>query len=143
LDTKATKQLTRFADFDVKFPSMGSGKIVFEMGGDLYRFDADTEKTERVSVQILDDHGTGRGGLRNLAKEINGGSISPDGKRVAATARGEVFTVPAERGPTRNLTKSSGSHERDVAWSPDGKSVAYISDASGETELYVAPANGR
>ncbi len=143
LDSKATKQLTKYTDFDIKFPSMGSGKIVFEMGGDIYRFDAASEKTDRISVQILDDRGTGRGGLRNLSKEVSGGGIAPDGKRAVFTAHGEVFTVPAEKGPTRNLTRSSGSHERDAAWSPDGKSVAYISDVSGEAEIHVAAADGK
>jgi tricorn protease len=143
LDSKTTKQLTKYTDYDIKFPSMGTGKIVFEMGGDLYRFDIVTEKAERIAVQILDDHGTGRGGLRNLSKELNGGGISPDGKRAVVTAHGEVFTVPAEKGPTRNLTRSSGAHERDAVWSPDGKSIAYVSDASGETEIHVVAADGK
>jgi tricorn protease len=144
LDNKTTRQLTFFTDFDIKFPSLGNGKIVFEMGGDLYKYDPTSDKTDKINVRILDDRNTGRGGLKAInAKEIANMSISPDGKRIAITAHGELFTVPAEKGPTRNLTKSPGVHERDAKWSPDGKWIAIISDATGEAELAIAPSNGR
>lgn len=143
LDSKQVKTLTQFADFDIKFPSMNGGKIVFEQGGAIYVFDASTEKATRISVRILEDHNTGRGGLRKVDKEITSAEISPDGKRVVLSAHGEVFSVPAEKGPTRNLTRSPGIHERDARWSPDGKSIAVISDASGEGELMVYPADGK
>lgn len=143
LDNKTTRQHTFFKDFDIKFPSMGSGKIVFELGGDIYKFDPVTEKAEKIVARILDDHNTGRGGLKNVSKEIVTGSISPDGKRVAFNAHGDVFTVPAEKGPTRNLTHSPGVHERDVRWSPDGKWIAVVSDSTGETELHVIPSDGK
>lgn len=143
LDNKTTRQHTFFTDFDVKFPSLGSGKIVFELGGDIYKFDPVSEKAEKIVVRILDDHSTGRGVLKNVAKDIAGSTISPDGKRAAFVAHGEVFSVPAEKGPTRNLTRTSGIHERNARWSPDGKSIAVVSDATGEAELHVISSDGK
>lgn len=143
LDDGSTRQVTHFTDFDVKFPSHGNTGIVFECGGDLYRMDYATEQAKKLAVTIADDRGTARGGLRNVAKEVTSVDVGPDGKRAVVTAHGEVFTVPVEKGPTRNLTRSSGAHERDATWSPDGKYIAVVSDASGETELHIIPADGR
>ena len=142
LKTKKTRKLTDFKDFDVKFPSLGDKAIVFENGGYIYRLDLDTEKAVKVPVHILDDMSTGRGGIRDVSKNVSSYEISPDGKRALFGARGEVFTVPAKHGQTRNLTNTAGAHERNAKWSPDGKSIAYISDASGEDEIYVANQDG-
>ena len=137
------RQLTHFSDFDVKFPSLGKGAIVFENGGWIYRFDLDTEKTHKVPVRILEDHSAARPALVDVSKSVSSYEIAPDGKRALFGARGDLFTVPAETGPTRNLTRTSGVHERNAKWSPDGKSIAYISDASGEDEIYVMAQDGR
>ncbi len=139
---KTTKQLTEFKDFDIKFPSLGNKAIVFENGGWLYLLDLDTHKVRKVKVFINDDMSTGRGGLRDVSKSIASYDVSPDGKRALFCSRGEVFTVPAQHGPTRNLTNSSGVHERDAKWSPDGKWIAFISDTTGEDEIHVVPQDG-
>ena len=121
LGDKTTRQLTHFTDFDIKFPSLGDKAIVFENGGWIYRFDLATEKAEKVPIRILDDLVGGRGGLINVGKNVTSFEIAPDGKRALFDARGELFTVPAKDGPTRNLTNTPGVHERNAKWSPDGK----------------------
>jgi tricorn protease len=139
---KTTKRLTDFRDFDIKFPSLGDRAIVFENGGYLYVLDLATSRLRKLTVYIHDDLNTGRGGLRDVSKNVTGFDVAPDGKRALFCARGEVFTVPAQHGPTRNLTNTSGVHERNAVWSPDGKWIAYISDASGDDEVHVAPQDG-
>jgi tricorn protease len=142
LDSKTTRKLTSFTEFDVKFPSPGSEAIVFENGGFVYRFDLASEKTEKVPVMIADDMVSGRGEVKELAGSVTNYEISPDGKRALFGARGEIFTVPAKNGNTRNLTNSPGVHERNSKWSPDGRWIAYISDRSGEDEIYIMPQDG-
>jgi tricorn protease len=137
LDGKQTKQVTTFSDFDVHFPSSGPSDIVFEAGGALYLLNLADETYKEVSVKVVTDAITMMPGLRNVSDFIDRVSLAPDGKRALVGARGEVFSVPAEKGPVINLTRSSGFAEREPAWSPDGKFAAYWSDASGEYELTV------
>lgn len=141
--TKQTRKLTNFTDFDVKFPSLGPNAIVFENGGYIYKFDLATEKAERVSITVKEDFAIGRGGLKDVSKEVSNFEISPDGNRALFGARGDVFTVPAKHGNTRNLTGTSGVHERNSKWSPDGKWISYISDATGEDEIWLMPQDGK
>lgn len=140
--TKKTERLTDFAEFDIKFPSAGESAIVFENGGYIYRFDIATKKAVKVPVQILEDRLGARGALTDVSKNVNQYEISADGKRALFGARGELFTVPAGDGITRNLTRTPGVHERNAKFSPDGKSVAFVSDSTGEDEIYVGPADG-
>lgn len=142
LETKETRQLTRFTDFDIKFPSIGLRHIVFENGGYIYRFNLQTEQYQRVPVRILDDRLTGRGGLVDASRFIHSWDVSPDGNRALFGARGDIFTVPARSGITRNLTRTPGVHDRNPVWSPDGRYIAFISDKSGEDEIYVMPQDG-
>jgi tricorn protease len=142
LKTRKPRRLTDFTEFAVKFPSLGDTGIVFENGGYLYRLDFQTEKAVRIPVEIREDLAIGRGGLRDVSKETTSYEIAPDGARALVGARGDVFTVPAKNGATRNLTQSPGVHERNAVWSPDGKWIAYVSDQSGEDEIWIRPQEG-
>src|SRR5207249_10196 len=99
-------------------------------------------QAEKVPVRILDDRLGARGGLVDVSHNIVQYEISPDGKRALFAARGDIFTVPAKDGITRNLTRTPGVHERNALFSPDGKKVAFVSDATGEDEIHVGPADG-
>lgn len=141
-ESRETRSLTNFKEFDIKFPSLGPKAIVFENGGHIYRFDLDQEEAVKVPVIIADDMNSGRGKIVKVDTRITNYEISPDGKRALFGARGDIFTVPAKYGNTRNLTDTSGVHERNSKWSPDGKWIAYISDATGEDEIYIMPQDG-
>jgi len=140
--TKTTSKVTHFTDYDVKFPSSNGQWIVFENGGYIYKLDPVTKKTEKVVITLSSDPISARSEIKDGAKYVSAVSLSPDGKRLAVTARGEVFNLPAEQGVTKPITRTPGTHERAAAWSPDGKYITYISDATGETELYMQPAEG-
>lgn len=142
IETRETRKLTHFVDFDIKFPSLGDTAIVFENGGYIYRFDLNSERAEKVTIYLQEDMDSGRSSLVAVSKYLTSYEIAPDGKRALFSARGDLFTVPAKYGPTRNLTTSPGAHDRSPKWSPDGKWIAFISDMSGEDEIYLIPSNG-
>ena len=140
--TKATSKVTNFTEFDVKFPSTNGKQIVFENGGYIYMLDPATKKAEKVNVTLTSDNVYARSEIKDGKDYMTAASISPNGERVAVTARGEVFNLPANQGVTKNITRSPGAHERSAQWSPDGKYIAYISDATGETEIWLQQAEG-
>jgi tricorn protease len=142
LTSKETKKLTDYKDFDIKFPSLGNNAIVFENGGYIYEMDLITEKSEKVKIIIAEDFVSGRSILKDVSKSIANFEISPDGKRALFGAHGDVFTVPEKYGESRNLTQSSGIHERNSKWSPDGKMISYISDKTGEDEIFIQVQDG-
>ncbi len=140
--TKQTEKVTDFTDFDIKFPTAFGNDIVFENGGYIYRFNAVTRKTEKVNIQLADDMNYARSEWKEVSKNISSAALSPNGERLVLTARGDVYNVPSNEGVTRCLTATSGVHERGAEWSADGKYIAYISDKTGETELYMQSPNG-
>lgn len=142
LETKETRKLTDFTDFDIKFPSMGPEAIVFENGGYIYHFDLNKEETVKVPVFISGDLTTSRSRISKVSENISNYEISPDGKRALFGARGDIFTIPEKYGNTRNLTNTSDVHERSSKWSPDGQWIAYISDVTGEDEIYIMKQDG-
>jgi tricorn protease len=142
LASKQITQLTHFTDFDCNWPSLGPDAIIFENGGYLYVFDLATQKEHKLTIYLPGDRDLARPHWANVSKLITDFDISPDGKRGVFTARGDVFTVPAKEGSIRDLTRTPGIREKYVAWSPDGRWVAYMSDRTGEDELYLSPQNG-
>jgi len=135
-------QLTHFTDFDVMWPSLGPDAIIFENGGYLYLFDLATQQPRKLTVYLPGDREFTRRRWANVSKLITDMDISPDGKRAVFTARGDIFTVPGKEGSIRDLTRTPGIREKYAAWSPDGRWVAYLSDRTGEDELYVTPQDG-
>ncbi len=142
IKTQQVHAVTQFTEFAVKFPSLGDTAIVFENGGELYRFDLASEELSKVRVEIQEDFAIGHDAFRDVSHQVTAADISPDGQRAVFGARGDVFTVPAKNGPTRNVTQSPGVHERNPTWSPDGKTLAYVSDATGEDEIWIRPQDG-
>jgi len=137
LASRQIRQLTRFSDFDIKFPSLGPDAVVFEKGGFLYRFDLATEQAEQVHVVIANDQVTQRGGLEDVSQIVRYADLSPEGNRALLGARGEIFSLPAKEGITYNLSQTPGVHERNSTWSPDGRWIAFIADPTGENEIYI------
>jgi tricorn protease len=141
-DGGEARQVTHFDEHDVHFPAIGPEDLVFENAGRLYRLELATETLHEVEVDVVTDLATLKPRDVEVGELIFGYDLSPSGKRAVLEARGEVFTVPAEHGIVRNLTRSSGFAERFPAWSPDGEKIAYLSDRGGEYEIAVRAADG-
>ena len=137
-----TEKVTDYTDYDIKFPSTDGRQIVYEHAGYLYRFDPQTRRSEQIRITLNAENVYARAEQKHVADYVTSAGISADGKRLAVTARGEVFDVPAQEGVTRNITRTPGANERGADWSPDGRYIAYISDRTGETEVYLQPAEG-
>jgi len=142
------KQITHFKDYDVKWPAIGpgptgQGEIVFQNGPDLYLLDLARNKARRVEISIPGDRPKIRPQTVDAEDFIADWDISATGKRAVLEARGDIWTVPAKKGPPRNLTHTAGVAERNPSWSPDKKWIAYFSDATGEYELYITQSDGK
>ncbi len=140
--TAELRQLTRFKEFDTKSLEGGAGWLVFENGGYIHRLDTATGETRQVPITVRGDFSWARPHWEDVGEDLREPALSPTGKRAIFEARGEIFTVPAEKGDARNLTSSSGAADRAPAWSPDGELVSWFSDASGEYQLVIADQKG-
>ncbi len=135
-------QVTNFGDADIKWPSTDGKTIIFERNGFLQTYDVATKTTTTLNPRVATDAIAARPALRNLGTSITSLSVSPTGNRVAVEARGEIFSVPARTGETRSIGGDSSSKETNVAWSPDGKVIGFLSDKSGEMRIYTTPQMG-
>ena len=143
LSSKTNTQLTYFKDYDITFPESGVSDIIFEAGGKLYLYNLSTGKTSEVHIDIISDQKELIAQQKKVASFMQSATVSPDGNRVVVMARGELFSLPATEGFVSNLSATSGSAEREPSWSPDGKSVAYWSDANGEYQLMLYDMTGK
>jgi tricorn protease len=140
--TKKTRKLTNHTDYDALWPSGSGDELVYEVGGYIYRLETRSGKEERVPIKVYGDFPDTVPYFKNVKSNINSFSLSPSGARALFDARGDIFTAPAKEGEVRNLTTSQGVREIAPTWSPDGRFVAYLSDRSGEYEIYVRPSDG-
>ena len=138
-----TTEITNNKVWDVRWPSSDNeGRIVYELNGELQVLDTSSRHSTPISITVPDEGLASRPSRIPVAAFMESVGLSPKGERALFNARGDIFTAPIEKGATRNLTHSSGAHDKWPSWSPDGSKIAYISDASGEEELYVAPQDG-
>jgi tricorn protease len=140
--TQQLAQVTNFRDYDVKTLDAGAGVLVFDQAGYLHTHDPRTNQTRRLDISVRGDFPWLMPRWQEAAPRILNAAISPTGRRAVFEARGEIFTVPAEHGDWRNITNTAGVAERNPQWSPDGRLIAYFSDASGEYRLILAPQDG-
>ncbi|MBP6023327.1 S41 family peptidase [Ferruginibacter sp.] len=141
--TKKIDQLTKYKDFPVLNAGASNGNIVFEQAGYLHTYALNGTTATKLKIGIAADLLELRGRFVRGGDYIRAGDISPTGARVVFDSRGEIITAPAEKGDYRNITQTTGAHEKYPSWSPDGKTIAYFSDASGEYQLYLKPQDGK
>jgi len=143
LGSSETRQLTHETKWDVRWPSAdAAGRIVFELNGGLQILDTSSGKRRALDITVPDDGLASRPYRTPAADVLESFALAPDGQRALFTARGDIFTVPVEHGPTRNLTASPGAHDKHPEWSADGQSILFLSDRDGEEELYRIKADG-
>jgi tricorn protease len=141
--SKRVTRCTEHEDFPIGAASAGAGKVIYEQAGWIHRFDPEARTSRRLKIGVAADLTETRPRFASDPKYVRGAGISPTGKRAVLEYRGEIVTVPAKKGDPRNLTRTPGTHERSPEWSPDGKSIAYFSDVSGEYSLVVRPQDAK
>lgn len=142
IGSKKVAQVVRNEGYDIKSANAGPGAIVYEQFGEIHLLDLKSGKSKKVDIGVSGDIASLRPTFEKVAARISNTGLSPTGARAVFEARGEIFTVPAEKGDVRDLTNTPGVAERDPAWSPDGKQIAYFSDESGEYQLHLRTQNG-
>ncbi|MCB9378491.1 MAG: PD40 domain-containing protein [Holophagales bacterium] len=144
LATKQTTELTHETTWDVRWASSDEkSQIVYELDGELSLLDTATGAAKRLAIHVPDDGIYKRPSRASAAGEVEDFELSPKGERALFVARGDVFTAPIEKGPTRNLTASSGAHDKHARWSPDGQWIAFVSDKTGEDQVYRIDQEGK
>ena len=142
--TGETRQLTFNKTWDVRWPSTDHGsRIVYELNGELHILETKDGSDRAIAIHVPTDGGASRPSRVPAEKFIESFGLSPKGERALFVARGDVFTAPIEKGETRNLTHSSNAHDKHAQWSPDGRKIAFISDLSGEDQLYLMDQSGQ
>jgi tricorn protease len=141
-DNKQLTQLTRHDDFDIMTASAGPDAIVYEQAGYVHLVETKTGESHKVTIEVTGDLPWARPQFRRVSAMVRESALSATGVRAAFEARGEIFTVAAEKGDYRNLTQSPGTHDRSPVWAPDGTQLAWLSDAPGEYQLMIGDAMG-
>jgi tricorn protease len=149
-DTKQSREVTHFTDYDIDFPALGGDAIAFQQGGKLYRLDLPSEALTEAPISVPDDNPRTRAHVHQVRGEIRDAdpagqvdyALAPNGKRTLFSARGDIFSVPTENGATRDLTATPGLDEDHPAWSPDGRTIAYTTDVGGTDQVAIRPAEG-
>ena len=143
ISTGTTTQVTNNKQWDVRWPSSDNKeRIVYELNGELQVMDANSHRSNAISITVPNEGLASRPSRIPVASFMESVGLSPKGERAIFNARGDIFTAPIEKGPTRNLTHSSGAHDKWPTWSPDGSRIAFISDKTGEEELYIIQQDG-
>jgi tricorn protease len=141
--TQKTDELTHSTTWDVRWPSTDhQSRIVYESAGELHVFDVGSRQDTKISITVPNDGVAMRPSHYQVEKFIEDGALSPKGERALFVAHGDIFTAPIEHGPTRNLTDTPGSHDKWGRWSPDGSRIAFISDRSGEEQVWLVNQDG-
>ena len=140
--SKQVEKLTNFKEYDVRTLQGQGNELVFEQAGKLHVLNTESKSTSPISIQIQADALSKRGHYVDLKDDVRGFDISPTGQRALFESRGEIFSVPKEKGDARNISSSPGSHEKNASWSPDGKWISYVSDKSGKYELVIRDQKG-
>ncbi|HEV2687413.1 MAG TPA: PDZ domain-containing protein [Bryobacteraceae bacterium] len=140
--TKQVTQLTYHNDYDIMSASAGADAVVYEQAGYIHLVDAKTGKAQKLTIEVNGDLPWAHPQFKKVATMIRSSALSATGVRAAFEARGDIFTMAAEKGDFRNLTHSPGAHDRNPTWSPDGSLLAWCSDSSGEYQLMIGDATG-